>query len=57
MPVKHAIWKVGSRPESLAITTLANEQRLEEMIVAEPEILSSECMLIGRQEQTGAEPR
>ncbi len=53
MPVKHAIWKVGEQPEPLVITTLVNEQQLEEMIVRAPRILSSEWMLIGRQEQTG----
>jgi hypothetical protein len=53
MPVKHAIWKVGDHPEPLVITTLASEQLLEEMIVRSPSILSSEWMLIGRQEHTG----
>lgn len=53
MPIKHAIWKVGSQPTPLATTTLLNEQQLEDMIVAEPQILSSQWMLIGRQEQTG----
>jgi len=53
MPVKHAIWKVGSKPIPLSTSTLLNEQQLEDMILAAPEILSSEWMLIGRQEQTG----
>lgn len=53
MPIKHAIWKVGSKPIPLPTSTLLNEQQLEEMILAAPEILSSEWMLIGRQEQTG----
>jgi hypothetical protein len=53
MPVKHAIWKVGSQPAPLVPTTLLNEQQLEDMIVAAPQILSSEWMLIGRQEHTG----
>jgi hypothetical protein len=53
MPIQHAIWKVGTKPAPLATTTLASEQQLEEMIVAAPEILSGEWMLIGRQEQTG----
>ena len=53
MPIKHAIWKVGTQPVSLGVTALANEQQLEDMIVREPRILSSEWMLIGRQEQTG----
>ena len=53
MPIKHAIWKVGAQPAPLTITTLLSEQQLEEMIVATPQILSSEWLLIGRQEQTG----
>jgi hypothetical protein len=43
----------GSPPAPLAINILANEQLLEEMIIAAPEILSSEWLLIGGQEQTG----
>lgn len=53
MPVKHAIWRVGEQPEPLATTALVNEQQLEEMVVRAPRILSSEWMLIGRQEHTG----
>lgn len=53
MPIKHAIWKVGDHPSPLSTTSLTTEQQLEEMIVQAPEILSSEWMLIGRQEQTG----
>ena len=53
MPIKHAIWKIGSKPTPLPTSTLLNEQQLEEMILVAPEILSSEWMVIGRQEQTG----
>jgi hypothetical protein len=53
MPIKQAIWKVGSKPSPLASTTLLNEQQLEDIIVSTPQILSGEWMLIGRQEQTG----
>lgn len=53
MPIKHAIWKVGSKPTPLPTCTLVSEQQLEDMIVATPDILSSEWMLIGRQEPTG----
>jgi hypothetical protein len=53
MPIKHAIWKVGQSPAPLAPSALATEQILEDMIVAEPKMLSSEWMLIGRQEHTG----
>lgn len=53
MPIRHAIWKVGDQPTPLNVTKLVNEQQLEEMIIAEPRILSGEWMLIGRQEPTG----
>lgn len=53
MPIKHAIWKVGDQPSSLVISSLANEQLLEDMILHSPTILSGEWMLIGRQENTG----
>lgn len=53
MPIRHAIWKVAARPEPLSESSLAKEQMLEEMIVADPRILSNEWMLIGRQEDTG----
>lgn len=52
MPIQHAIWKVGSKPAPLTSGRLPSEQMLEDMIVADPSILSSEWMLIGRQETT-----
>jgi hypothetical protein len=52
MPSQHAIWKVGAKPEPLTVSKLANEKKLEDMIVECPAILSSEWMLIGRQEKT-----
>lgn len=52
MPIKHAIWSVGTKPTPLALGRLASELQLEEMIVADPAILSPEWMLIGRQEIT-----
>lgn len=52
MPIHHAIWKVADQPVALGLTKLASEQLLEDMIVREPEILSGEWMLIGRQEAT-----
>ena len=52
MPIQHAIWKVGDKPTRLSRGRLVSEQKLEEMIVRDPEILSSEWMLIGRQEIT-----
>lgn len=53
MPIQHAIWKVGDKPAPLTPAKLINEQQLENMILASPQILSSEWMLIGKQEQTG----
>jgi hypothetical protein len=53
MPIRHAIWRVLPRPEPLPECTLASEQLLEDMIVADPRLLSDEWMLIGRQEDTG----
>ncbi|WP_199196967.1 endonuclease NucS domain-containing protein [Achromobacter sp. MYb9] len=52
MPIHHAIWRVGEQPASLVSSRLTIEQQLEDMIVRDPRILSSEWMLIGRQEVT-----
>jgi hypothetical protein len=52
MPIQHAIWKVGAKPLALATSRLPSEKLLEEMIVADARILSSEWMLIGQQEKT-----
>ena len=52
MPVQHVLWKIGTVPERLSGGLLHSEQQLEEMIVAAPAILSSDWMLIGRQERT-----
>ena len=53
MPVRHSIWNVGQRPSALREGTLPSESLLEEMIVAEPAILSEQWMIIGRQANTG----
>src|SRR6267378_3321067 len=53
MSIRHAIWKVAAKPEPLQESSLAKEQMLEDMIIADPRILSDEWMLIGRQEDTG----
>lgn len=53
MPIHHSIWKVGQRPQALKLARLDSEALLENMIVAAPEILSPEWMIIGRQEDTG----
>ena len=52
MPIQHTIWTVGAESKALEPSRLASEQTLEEMIVRDSRILSSEWMLIGRQEVT-----
>jgi hypothetical protein len=52
MPIQHAIWKVGPRPEPLTVSKLATEKDLENRITARPEMISSGGMLIGRQVRT-----
>lgn len=52
MPIRSAIWKVSPQPQPLVQSSLANEKLLEDMIVLDMRILSSEWMLIGRQEVT-----
>ncbi|MDC1213876.1 endonuclease NucS [Rhodospirillales bacterium] len=52
MTINHSIWTVGNEPKALTVARMPSENQLEEMIVAQPEILSSEWMIIGRQETT-----
>ena len=52
MPMKHRLWTVEEKPTLVASTTLDDEKALEDMIIAAPEILSDQWMLIGRQEAT-----
>ena len=51
MPIHHALWRVGQHPERLAGSQIG-EKQLEAMIVEQPEILSSDWMLIARQVKT-----
>lgn len=53
MPIRTSLWKISQRPEQLIESRLTSEQLLEDMIVANPSILSDQWMLIGRQENTG----
>lgn len=53
MPIRTALWKVAPKPQALPESILTSEKSLEDMIVAEPRLLSEEWMLIGRQEDTG----
>ena len=54
MPIRTAIWKIAAQPQPLAESSLPKEQQLENMIVAAPQMLFDEWMLIGRQENTGS---
>jgi hypothetical protein len=52
MPIRHAIWKVGTKPEPLAEVSLGKEALLEQMIKEDPTILSDRWLIIGRQVRT-----
>lgn len=52
MSIRHSIWKVGTIPLALSVSTLPSEKLLEDMIVAAPAILDEQWMLIGRQVPT-----
>ena len=52
MPIQHRLWTVEKQPSQVTQTRLVDEQELEDMIVAAPEILSDQWMLVGRQEWT-----
>ncbi len=51
MPIHHALWRVGQHPERLTGSQIG-EKQLEDMIVEQPEILSSDWMPIARQVET-----
>lgn len=53
MPIQHSVWTVSGNPSEVTLCILPSEQLLEDMIVAEPGILSSEWILIGRHVETG----
>jgi len=57
MPIQHSLWRVGDKPQALATAVLPAERDLEAMIVATPEILSRDWMIIGRQCDTGVSGR
>lgn len=48
MPIRHAIWKVGTKPDPLTEVSLGKEALLEQMITEDPTILSDRWLLIGR---------
>ena len=53
MPISRAVWIVSTTPEEIRQGKLPSEQILEDMIIAQPRILSSVWILIGRQVDTG----
>lgn len=57
MPIQHSLWRVGDKPVALPAAVLPAERDLEAMIVATPDILSPDWMMIGRQCETGASGR
>jgi uncharacterized protein YeaO (DUF488 family) len=52
MPLHQAIWRLGDQGTRLRPAKLASERSLEDYVVADPEILDPNFMLIGRQVQT-----
>ena len=52
MPLRHALWTVGRTPTPIMEAKLPSEDVLEDMIVARPDMLSDQWMLIGRQVRT-----
>lgn len=52
MPIQHSVWTVAETPVQVSQGVLPSERTLENMIVAQPGILSSEWMLIGQQVPT-----
>jgi len=53
MAIRTALWKVSNQPQPLMEAVLTSERLLEDMIVAAPNLVSDEWLLIGRQEDTG----
>ena len=53
MPVSQSIWRITQPPQRLRESALTSEKSLEAMIIAAPEIVSDQWMIIGQQEDTG----
>jgi len=49
MPVEQSIWKVGESPEKLSLSSLKNENELEDMICQDMAIIYDQWLPIGRQ--------
>ncbi|MGE3801214.1 MAG: nuclease [Candidatus Kapaibacterium sp.] len=52
MPVRNALWNIGTNPKPLKEISLGSEALLEEMIVRDSSILSDRWFLIGQQVRT-----
>jgi uncharacterized protein YeaO (DUF488 family) len=52
VPIQQAIWRLGAESQRLRPSKLSSEKALEDFIAQDPEILSPNWMLIGRQVQT-----
>lgn len=49
MAIEHAVWQISGGPNRLHECALASESELEDLICADPSILSPNWLLIGRQ--------
>jgi len=52
MPIELGVWRIGEKLESLSVTGLDNEKRLEDFLDADISIASPDWMVIGRQVPT-----
>ncbi|MFN0199525.1 MAG: DUF91 domain-containing protein [Planctomycetaceae bacterium] len=52
MPIEVGIWRLGAKPEKVSKSAINSEMMLEDAIVKDLSILSSQLMLIGRQVST-----
>jgi hypothetical protein len=52
MPVEIGLWRLGERPEKLAVSTLDAESVLEDALEKDLSILAGDLMLVGRQVPT-----
>lgn len=52
MPIEVGIWRLGTKPEKVNMSTIDSELMLEDALVKDLSILSQQLMLIGRQIST-----
>lgn len=57
MPVEHAVWKIGEKPDRLEECILDNELELEDIVFQDMSVLNDQWLLIGRQVQTAYNKR